>query len=229
MEENPAAAPATGTEENLNTNQEAPAAPTANIPAEQIEAFNKFVAGQGGFDNAFTKWKELVSKPQPKDEEKTAETPAQQQPVQPQQPIQQKPAEGFLSANDIMALQYRNMLAGDEKYSKIKDYVNSDGWLKDMRAMGMSPTDAQGNLNDRVIRQFLDLKAQTVPANTPSDPITTTPTVEYVNVGDSVNTVEDAFKVIQQNIQLKAMGKPEHPKTKDAKDKISQYYASRKK
>ena len=59
----------------------APAAPTADIPADQIEAFNKFVNANGGFEKAFAKLRNDVSNPAP-------QQPAQpQQPEQPQQPV----------------------------------------------------------------------------------------------------------------------------------------------
>ena len=44
---------------------QAPAAPTANIPADQIEAFNKFVDSNGGFEKAFAKLRTDVSTPAP--------------------------------------------------------------------------------------------------------------------------------------------------------------------
>lgn len=236
-------APAAGTEETPNTISQTTetttpaAAPQGEAPqdnygftSDQLKELSSFIKGQGGYDKAFPAWKDSISKPQPK-EEKQPEvkigTPAQPAPQEPAQ-LNSRPAEGYLSPADIAALQYRNMLASDSKYEKISDYVKSDGWMKEMKAMGMNPVDGQGNMNDRVIRQFLDLKASTVAAQQPATPVTSTPTVDYVEVGETITDINKAYAVIQQNIQLAAAGKPEHPKTADAKKFISEHFASRR-
>lgn len=237
------AAPAAGTEETPNTTPQTTetttpaAAPQGEAPqdnygftSDQLKELSSFIKGQGGYDKAFPAWKDSISKPQPKEEkqpEAKVETPAQPTPTEPAQ-LNNRPAEGYLSPTDIAALQYRNMLASDSKYEKISDYVKSDGWLKEMKAMGMSPVDGQGNLNDRVIRQFLDLKASTVAAQQPSTPVTSTPTVEYVEVGDTITDINKAYAIIQQNIQLAATGKAQHPKTEEAKKFIADHFAARK-
>lgn len=203
----------------------APTTPVADIPADKIEAFNKFISSNGGFDKAFSKLKTDVSTPAP--EAPKVETPAQSTPTEPAQ-LNNRPAEGFLSPNEIAALQYQNMLATDPKYEKITDYVKSDGWLKEMKAMGMKPVDEQGNVNDRVIRQFLDLKASTIAATQPATPVTSTPTVDYVEVGDTITDINKAYAVIQQNMQLSAAGKAQHPKTEEAKKFIADHFAARK-
>lgn len=237
------AAPAAGTEEIPNTNSQTTetttpaAAPQGEAPqdnygftSDQLKELSSFIKGQGGYDKAFPAWKDSISKPQPKEEkqpEVKAETPAQPTPTEPAQ-SNNRPAEGFLSPSDIAALQYQNMLASDPKYEKISDYIKSDGWLKEMKAMGMTPVDAQGNLNNRVIRQFLDLKASTVAAQQPATPVTSTPTVDYVEVGEAITDINKAYAVLQQNIQLAASGRAEHPKTAEAKKFISEHFASRK-
>lgn len=206
MEENPAAAPTTGTEENQTINQEAPAAPTANIPAEQIEAFNKFVAGQGGFDNAFTKWKELISKKAP---ETTPEAPKQpetpktdQQPSQPQEPY--KTPSGYVSAQEIVTQQYFSALAGQKEYEAIADSIRSGDILKEMADFNIDVTDKYGNINDDMVRKFLNLKVQTVPATAPDMASSSaTPTVTYTEVGDTIDSRDAAMKVLSE---------PGHPK-----------------
>lgn len=203
----------------------APTTPVADIPADKIEAFNKFISSNGGFEKAFSKLRNDVSTPAP--EAPKVETPAQSTPTEPAQ-LNNRPAEGFLSPNEIAALQYQNMLATDPKYEKITDYVKSDGWLKEMKAMGMKPVDEQGNVNDRVIRQFLDLKASTIAATQPATPVTSTPTVDYVEVGDTITDINKAYAVIQQNMQLSAAGKAQHPKTEEAKKFIADHFAARK-
>ena len=237
------AAPAAGTEETPNTISQTTetttpaAAPQGEAPqdnygftSDQLKELSSFIKGQGGYDKAFPAWKDSISKPQPKEEkqpEANIGTPTQPAPQEPAQ-LNNRPAEGYLSPADIAALQYRNMLASDSKYEKISDYVKSDGWMKEMKAMGMNPVDGQGNMNDRVIRQFLDLKASTVAAQQPATPITSTPTVEYVEVGDAITDINKAYAVIQQNMQLSATGNAQHPKTEEAKKFIAEHFAARK-
>ncbi len=228
-----AEAPATEATPTTNTQTEAPApaaeapaTPVADIPADKIEAFNKFVSSNGGFEKAFAKLRNDVSTPAP--EAPKVETPVTPAPQEPAQPQVTKLEEGFLSPSDIAALQYQNMLASDPKYEKISDYIKSDSWLKEMKAMGMTPVDGQGNLNNKVIRQFLDLKASTVAAQQPATPVTSTPTVDYVEVGEAITDINKAYAVLQQNIQLAASGRAEHPKTAEAKKFISEHFASRK-
>lgn len=217
---------------NTNTEPKAPESVTPffdKMSESDRASIDKFLANNGGIE-AFNKWKQSVSNPAPKAEPaQPAQPVAQQQPAQPQ-----RPAEGFLTPTDIAALQYRNMLANDSRYEKIKDYIagtdeaKSD-YLRDMKSFGMNPVDANGNLNDAVIRRFLDLKAATVPATQTTDPITAIPTVDYVAVGDTINNRDDAYAIIQQNMALRAQGKPEHPRTEDAKKFIKEYWSGRKK
>ena len=233
MDANPeAAAPATEASQPTNTQTEAPAEQPAEAPKtptyDITDDQRKFIESNGGWEKVFEKAKMAISRPEPAPEKPEAPAQPEQKPAEPAQFQSNKPAEGFLSPNDIAALQYQNMLAADPKYEKISDYIRSDGWLKEMKAMGMTPVDSQGNLNNKVIRQFLDLKASTVPATQTSAPVTSTPTVEYVAVGDTVSSVEDAYKVLQQNMSLRASGKAEHPKTAEANKIIKEHFAARR-
>lgn len=217
-----------------NTQPEAPAQQPAEAPQPPAYTITddqrRFIDSNGGWEKIFEKAKMAISRPEPAPEAPKTEAPTQPAQPAPQESAQlnNRPAEGYLSPSDIAALQYRNMLASDSKYEKISDYVKSDGWMKEMKAMGMNPVDGQGNMNDRVIRQFLDLKASTVAAQQPATPVTSTPTVEYVEVGDTITDINKAYAIIQQNMQLAAAGKPEHPKTADAKKFISEHFATRR-
>ncbi len=194
---------------STNTNPEPaapaqPAAPTITLTPEQ----QKFLDANGGWEKFFEKGKSAISNPAPKVEEPKVEQPAPAKPVE--QPVAEyRTPEGYMSPTDIAALQYRNMLSSDSKYAEIRDYIEKGDYINDMRAMGMSPVDARGNVNDLVIRKFLDLKAQTVPAKAPVEPTSTNiPTVNYVEVGDKVETRDDAMAVLQQK---------GHPKYEEAK------------
>ncbi len=234
-ETTPAAAvetPATEASQPTNTQTEAPAAQPAEAPKtptyEITDEQKKFIDSNGGWDKVFEKAKKAISQPEPAPEAKTVEVP-----VQTAEPAQQpQRQQGYLSPSDIAALQYRQMLANEEKYKDIKDYITGKGesktnFLEEMKLFGMNPVDAYGNLNDDQIRRFLDLKAAAVPAKQTSAPVTTTPTVEYVNVGDTITKIEDAYAILQQNMALKAAGRAEHPKTADANKFIKDHFAAR--
>lgn len=235
-DEGSTAAPApTGTEANQPTTNAAPAqapepaqapapaTPTANIPADQIEAFNRFIEGNGGYEKAFAKLKSAVSAPaQPAQQpEQTQQQPAQQPAQAPAQP-QQIP-DGFLTGSEYLAKKYFKDLASEESYRDIADDIVSGKALIEMTEFGMEPV-RDGMLNDRVIRKFLDMKAKaTAPAQPTSTPVTNAPTVDYINVGDKINSIDDARKVLAQNQTLKGAT---HPMTQQAKDFIKGYYAN---
>lgn len=219
--EAPAQAPET-------TQTTAPATPTANIPADQIEAFNRFIEGNGGYEKAFAKLKSAVSAPAQQTQQ-PAEQPAQQQTQQPaQQSAQatqpQQVPDGFLTGSEYLAKQYFKDLASEEAYKDIAGDITSGKVLAEMAEFGMEPV-RDGMLNDKVIRKFLNMKAKaTAPAQPTSMPVGNTPTVEYVNVGEKIETIDDARKVIAQNQTLNGKN---HPLTQQAKDFIKEYYGKK--
>lgn len=207
------AAPAPASDANPNTNSnpapepsapaepQAPATPQANVPAEQVEAFNKFIEANGGFEKAFGKMKQTISNPQPQqptEPQAPVQSTQSSQPVQTIEPQMQKPAEGYLSANDIAKLQYNKMLS--EAYSELdtEGYITKGEFVTEATAMGIPVMDQAGNMNDAAIRKFLDLKKATVPAKPASAPITTTPTVEYVHTDGEITSQEMADSIMQQ-------------------------------
>lgn len=205
----------------------APATPTANIPADQIEAFNKFVESNGGYEKAFSKLKSAVSAPAQQQSE-PAKQPEQQPIQQPQQPVQpQQIPDGFMTGSEFLAKQYFKSLASEEQYAGISKEIETGQVLTEMASFGMTPVQ-NGMLNDKVIRKFLDMKAKTVtdPAKQTSTPINSTPTVDYVNVGDKVTSIDDARKILAQNRTLG--GGQIHPKTEEAKMFIKDYYSGKK-
>lgn len=197
----------------------APATPTANIPADQIEAFNKFIGANGGFEKAFAKLKSDVSNPAPQPQAQPAEQP---QPVAQHAQSQQTTQPGFISQEEFAAQQYFSYLSQQPEYSRIADEIKSGSVLKEMAAFGIRPMQ-DGQFNDGQVRQFLNLYAKTKPAQQTSNPLTTTPTVEYVNVGDNITSVEDAYRVLNQNRGLG--GVAPHPQTEAAKAFIKQHFS----
>lgn len=217
--EAPAQAPET-------TQATAPATPTANIPADQIEAFNRFIEGNGGYEKAFAKLKSAVSVPAQPAQQPAEQTQPAQQPQQPtQQPAQpQQIPDGFLTGSEFLAKQYFRSLASEEQYKDIADDISSGKVLTEMADFGMEPV-RDGMLNDKVIRKFLSMKAKaTAPAQPTSTPVNNTPTVNYVNVGEKITSIDDARKVIAQNQTLNGAN---HPMTQQAKDFIKEYYGKK--
>lgn len=216
MEENPTApaeAPKApeSVETPINTNEPS-AAPVSETPfldkmdKKDLASIDKFLANNGGIE-AFNKWKQAVSNPTPapKEEAKPAET-APVAPVQPEQPAPQK-QEGYLTPTDIAYIQYSKLLASDPKYQRLGDYISSGGFIDEMKALGITPVDSMGNVNDANIRRFLDLKAQTVPAEAPTTPAASAkPTVNYVDVGETISSRDQALAVMGQ------IGHPMHDK-----------------
>lgn len=229
MENTSPAAPAPASDATPNTNSNpAPAAPAeppvtapapasepkspvANVPAEQIEAFNKFVEANGGFEKAFGKMKQTISNPQPQ----VPANESTQQPVAPQAPSNDtapvltppvKPPEGFITPNEYFAQKYNEDLAA--KFPEIADYIKKGEYLKEGTAMGMTLVDQNGNMNAKVINDFLELKAKAAAPAPASTPVTTIPTVEYTNTEGEITSQETADAIMRQGSS--------HPRYQDA-------------
>lgn len=85
-----------------------------------------------------------------------------------------------------------------------------------MASFGISPTLPNGYYNDKQIRKYLDLKAQTVPAKpTETEPnASAAPTVTYTEVGDQITDINQAYKVLMEK---------DHPKSQMAEEYIKNY------
>ena len=232
MEKTPEAAPQ-GTEAAPQT---APTEPTKNeapeINAEQVAKyfgtdaetlgkFQKFVEANGKFDSAFSKMKTNISNP-----DKLAEKPAEAPQTAPEAKTDSEPTshteepkeavktpQGAITASEFLAEQYFKSLAGEEKYATISEGIRKGDYLKEMAAFGIQALNPDGSINDQKVRMYLDLKAQTVPAKpTETEPnASNAPTVDYINVGEKIENIDQAYKVIMQN---------GHPKTKEAEEFI---------
>lgn len=241
MEGNPEAAPQ-GTEATpQNTNPEPAQAPEINAgqvaryfgtDTETLGRFQKFVDANGKFDSAFSKMKMDISTPrsaQPIPEAQTQQTTPtsqpQPQPEAPAQPVYKAP-QGAITAQEFIAEQYFRSLAGEEKYSNISDGIRNGDYLKEMSAFGIQALNPDGSINDQKVRMYLDLKAQTVPAKpTGTEPnMSSAPTVDYVEVGDSIANIDQAYQILMQH---------GHPKMDMAKEYIKSHlnpgYKSEKK
>lgn len=213
----------------INTNQEpqAPAAPDMHgFTSDQLAEMQKFFEANGGFD----KIKSRISNPEPK-----VEQPAQPEPqAQPQQPRYEEPAyrapEGSITAQEFLAKQYFTSLSQEEKYAAISKEIADGDVLKEMASFNIQPLNRDGSINDQMVRRYLDLKAQTVPAKqTGAMPeASAAPTVDYVPVGEKIDTLDQAFAVLRQDAQLKMSGQAGHPQIAKAEEFIKNSYKSGK-
>lgn len=224
--EAPAAAPAAESVATPNTNEntsQAPAMPDMHgFTSEQLADMKKFFDNNGGFD----KIKARISNPEPKPVEQPAQPVQQQAPVQPQQPQQPqqfqqpKPAEGSMSVNEYIAKQYFEGFSRDPKYKQVFDGKKSAELIKEMAGFNVYLTNLDGTINDDGVRKYLDMKAETIASHqtqiTPE--ASAAPTVDYVQVGETINNISEARAVLRQDAQLRASGQAGHPSIEKARE-----------
>lgn len=225
--EAPAEAPqAPESEATPNTNP-APAMPDMHgFTSEDLAEMRKFYDANGGFD----KVKSRLSNPEPR-----VEQPAQPEPqAQPQQPRYEQPAyrapAGSITAQEFLAKQYFTSLSQEERYASISKEIAEGDVLKEMASFNIQPLNQDGSINDTMVRRYLDLKAQTVPAKQTgvSPEASAAPTVEYVPVGEKITDLNQAYAVIRQDAQLKATGQAGHPSVALAEEFIKNSYKDRR-
>ena len=186
---------------------------------ETLGKFQKFVEANGKFDSAFSKMKTDISNPQPSPAPEPPKEPTTQPQPQPQ-PAYQAP-EGSITAQEFLAQQYFQGLSRDPKYEGISSQIASGELLKEMASFNIKPLNQDGSINDAMVRRYLDLKAQTVPAKaTGTEPnASTAPTVDYIEVGDTITDIDQAYAVFMQ---------PNHPKHQLAADYIKNHLGTEK-
>lgn len=225
------AGPAPATPQAPATPAPAPAQPVANIPANKIEEFNRFIAGNGGFDKAFAKLRSDVSTPAPQQQmPQTITQPQAQQPQMPQQYQQyqqqqyrQELPKGYVSQEELNVKRVYDDFARDPGYAPIKDELSSGEIFKTMSRFGIRPVGPNGSVNVGQVKDFLDMYAKSkAPAIAPSSPVTSTPTVDYVNVGEKITSRDDALAIMRQNMSLN--GVAPHPQTEAAKEYLKTYF-----
>lgn len=193
------------------TNEPAQTPDMHGFTSEQLAEMKKFYDANGGFEKVKSKIsnpEKPVETPQPTSEQKEEPTSHTQQPTEAL-----KTPQGAITASEFLAEQYFKSLASEEKYAAISDGIRKGDYLKEMAAFGIQALNADGSINDQKVRMYLDLKAQTVPAKpTESEPnASAAPTVDYVAVGEKIDNIDQAYKIIMQ---------PGHPRAKDAEEFI---------
>ena len=200
-----------------NTNPEPAKAPEVpdmhGFTSEQLADMKKFFDNNGGFDGVKAKISNPAKPAEPT--AKPAEASAPQSQPQAQEEAS-KPIPGAVTQSDFFAKQYFKDLAGEEKYEAISKSVAGGEYLKTMDSLGIQWRNQDGSINDAKVRDFLDIMAQTVPAKpTAAEPdASAAPTVSYVNVGDKIENIDQAYQVIMQ---------PNHPKSKEAEEFIKNH------
>ena len=168
--------------------------------SEDLAGMRTFIDNNGGW-NAI---KSKISNPQPVQQtapEAYQNTTSQQQyQPQPQQQAPYRPPEGAITAEEFLAEQYFKSLSTEEKYAGISDQIRNGDVLKEMASFNIRALNQDGSINDQMVRRYLDLKAQTVPAkSTGAEPnMSNAPTVTYTEVGDNITSLDQAYKVIME-------------------------------
>lgn len=227
--EAPAAAPAAesvASPINSNPNPAAPAMPDMHgFTSDQLADMKKFFDNNGGFD----KIKARISNPEPI--HKIDQTPTQavdqtltqavQPQVRPEQEQYQVPA-GAITQKEWMAREYAKSLGRDPKYAALDEsgYITNGAFLKDLGKFNIQLMDRYGNFNEEQVLEFLNLKAQTIPAKqTSTTPeASSAPTVEYAPYDENNLTMQQAAAILQQDTALKSRGLGGHPNAQQAEE-----------
>ena len=234
--EAPAPAPTGESVETPNITSEPAAAPQTpdmhGFTSEDLAGMRKFIDNNGGWDAIKSKISNPV-KPQepvqpPVDNRAPWEKPVES--VQPVERPQYRAPEGSITAQEFLAQQYFQALSGEEKYAGIADKIASGDVLKEMASFNIQALNQDGSINDQMVRRYLDLKAQTVPAKTTgTEPnMSAAPTVEYVEVGDNITDINQAYEVLSQDAKMRSQGIAGHPKIQMAEQFIKDYLSKKK-
>lgn len=234
MENNPEApvAPEAKSVATPNTNDSAeaqtPAAPDMHgFTSEQLADMKKFFDNNGGYERV----KSRISNPEPKAEPVTVQDTAKQfEPKAPEEPPYMPP-EGAITQQEIFAKTYFDSLASQEKYAGIAKEISSGAVLKEMADLGIRVMNQDGSINAGTVTKYLDRIAQTVPAKqSGAEPeASAAPTVDYVPVGDKIDSIDKARAIMMQDDQLRRSGQAGHPNVKMAEDYLKNLLSPDKK
>lgn len=236
--EAPAPAPTGESVETPNTTSEPAAAPQTpdmhGFTSEDLAGMRKFIDNNGGWDAIKSKISNPVKPQEPVQAPPAQETAPKDEPVsqpvsQPAQP-QYKAPEGSITAQEFLAQQYFQALSKEEKYAGIADQISTGDVLKEMASFNIQALNQDGSINDGMVRRYLDLKAQTVPAKTTgTEPnMSAAPTVEYVQVGDDITDINQAYEVLAQDAKYRSQGVAGHPAIAKAEAFIKDFLAKKK-
>ena len=211
-----------------NSNPEPAQAPDMHgFTSEQLADMQKFFQANGGYDKVKSKISNPT--PAPTEEQKPVE------PAQPAQPVQASapytPPAGAMTQGDLATKLYFESLARQDKYKEIADDITNGNVIKEMDSLGIPYMNRDGSLNPDKLFGYLDMKAKTVPAKqTSSMPeASAAPTVDYIPVGETIESMDQAQRIIMQDTQLRRQGKAGHPSVKMAEDYMREVLSGKKK
>lgn len=239
MADTPNEAPAAPAESvatpNANPTQPQDAQPQApsqpdmhGFTSEQLADMKKFFDNNGGFDAIKSKISNPTPAPAPAEEQKPVE-PAQPAAV-PQEQEYKAPA-GAINQNEYFVKRYFMDLAGEKQYANISEEISSGKVLKEMAELGIQYMLPNGAIDSDRVNKFLTMKSQTAPAKqSGAEPESAAaPTVDYVPVGESIKSIEEARAVIMQDAQLKRSGQAGHPSVQKAEEYLRNALSNGKK
>lgn len=187
-----------------NTNPEPVADPQMpdmhGFTPEDLAGMRTFIDNNGGWNAIKSKISNPQQVQQTAPEAYQNPTSQPQYQPQPQQQVQYRPPEGAITAEEFLAEQYFKSLSTEEKYAGISDQIRNGDVLKEMASFNIRALNQDGSINDQMVRRYLDLKAQTVPAkSTSAEPnASNAPTVTYTEVGDNIASLDQAYKVLME-------------------------------
>ena len=190
--------------------------------SEQLAEMRKFYDANGGFDKVKSRIsnpQQFEQQPQQQQTQQQNYGPQMQQPTSQQYQQQEpyRPPQGSITPEEFLAQQYFQGLSRDPKYQTISEQIASGEVLKEMSAFNIQPLNQDGSINDAMVRRYLDLKAQTVPAKpTETEPNSSAaPTVDYVEVGEQITSLDQAYQVLMQS---------GHPAAQKAEEYIREHF-----
>ena len=209
-----------------NTNTEPAKAPETNsvdlhgFTQEDLAGMRTFIDNNGGWDkikSRISNPEKPVEKPVENSQPQKQEEPTSHTQAQPVEQSQQPLPKGARTNEDLMAEYYFRTLSEKPEYAAISEDIKLGNVLVEMDKLGINYRYPNGAWNDERINEYLKLKAQTVPAKpTESEPnASPAPTVNYVEVGDKIDNIDQAYKVLMQ---------PNHPKMQMAEEFIKNHF-----
>lgn len=224
------ATPNTNPTQPQDAQPQAPSQPDMHgFTSEQLADMKKFFDNNGGFDAVKSK----ISNPTPAPE--PAKAP-EQKPAEPAQPAAAPQEQGYkapagaVNRDEWFVKDYFEKLA-DRKYNNISEYIYSGKALTEMTELGIQYMLPNGAIDGDKVNKFLEMKSQTVPAKQSGavPEAAAAPTVDYIPVGESIKTVEEARQVIMQDSQLRARGMAGHPAAQKAEEFLRNMLSPQKK
>lgn len=230
MENTPSApteAPQAPASDKTPTNDEPAQAPQTNpvdlhgFTQDDLAGMRRFIDNNGGWDAIKAKISTPKSmQPVEKSVENSQPQQTNEPTSQPQaQPVEVKLPKGARTQEEIVAQFYFKQLSERPEYAPIAKEIEEGEVLTEMSKLGIPYRLSNGAWDEEKIKDYLDLRAKTVPAKpTNSTPeASAAPTVTYTQAGDNIANIDQAYKIIMEK---------GNPDSKKAEEYIKNYYSN---